>query len=638
VVENAEVARLFRELADLLEIEEANPFRVRAYRTAARTVENHPEAIADLAIHHPERLTDLPGIGEDLAGKIVDIARSGELPALEAARRRLPIGLTSLLRLPGLGPRRVHTLFRELGVQNAAALRSACRAQRVRELPGFGARLEERLLHELREHRDEERRFPRPVAAQYAEALLAYMRAGKDVKQAEWAGSFRRCKDTVGDLDLLITARQAEPVTQRFLAYPEAEQVLAHGTTRAAIRLRSGLHVDLRVLESASYGAGLYYFTGSKAHNIAVRRLAQARGLKLNEYGVWRGDTRIAGRTEREVARAVGIPLIPPELREDRGEIAAALAGTLPRLVEPGDIRGDLQSHTTASDGRDSLATMARAARDLGYGYLAITDHSPHLKVTHGLDREALRQQRAEIEKLNGTAGDFTLLAGVEVDILPDGSGRSTSWSPPCTPRSAWGGRNRPRGCSGRSLTPPSTSWPIRRADCWDGGAARRSISTTSPGRLRIGESCWRSTLNPIAWTSMISPSRRRFAMAPASSSRPTPMTGMSWGSCAGGWTRLDAAGRWRLTSRIHGRWRNCGGGSTRRAPPGGPELPPRPAAGSRSAGPRPNRPHDDGGAPPPARDDPGKPGPVAAGWFPECQRGGRQTRPHRLAASQGSP
>ena len=420
-MENAEIARLFRELADLLEIEEANPFRVRAYRTAARTVENHPESIGDLALHHPEQLTDLPGIGEDLAGKIVEIARTGGLPALDAARRRLPTGLTALLRLPGIGPRRVHTLFRELGIQNAAALRSACRTGRVRELPGFGARLEEQILRELVEHRDEERRFPRPVAAQYAEALLAYMRAGKDIREAEWAGSFRRRKDTVGDLDLLITARQAEPVTQRFLAYPEVEQVLAHGTTRAAIRLRSGLHVDLRVLETPSFGAGLYYFTGSKAHNIAVRRLAQTRGLKLNEYGVWRGETRIAGRTEREVARALGLPLIPPELREDRGEVAAALNGTLPRLVELRDIRGDLQSHTTASDGRDSLETMARAARELGYGYLAITDHSPHLRVTHGLDRDALRRQRDEIEKLNGSLGDFTLLAGAEVDILADG-------------------------------------------------------------------------------------------------------------------------------------------------------------------------------------------------------------------------
>jgi DNA polymerase (family 10) len=352
----------------------------------------------------------------------VEITRTGGLPALESARRRLPSGLTSLLRLPGIGPRRVHTLFRKLGIQNATALRSACRAGRVRELPGFGARTEQRILQELEEHRDEERRFPRPVAAQYADALLEYMRSGSDVQQAEWAGSLRRRKDTVGDLDLLITARDAEPVTARFLAYPEAEQVLAHGPTRAAIRLRSGLHVDLRVLEAASAGAGLYYFTGSKAHNIAVRKLAQARGLKLNEYGVWRGETRIAGRTEAEVARAVGLPLIPPELREDRGEVAAALNGTLPRLVELGDIRGDLQSHTTASDGRDTLEAMARAAQGLGYRYLAITDHSPHLRVTHGLDREALRQQHSRIRKLNQSLDGLTLLAGAEVDILPDGS------------------------------------------------------------------------------------------------------------------------------------------------------------------------------------------------------------------------
>lgn len=421
-MENAEVARLFRELADLLEIEGANPFRARAYRNAARTIENYPEPIADLARDTPEKLTDLPGVGDDLAQKITELVTTRSLAALAEARRRVPKGLTSLLRLPGLGPKRVNTLFHRLGVDSGAALRAACLAGRVRELAGFSQRLELQLLHDLSEHRDQEHRLGRAVATQYADALLQYMRRVPGITQIEWAGSYRRRKDTVGDLDLLVTARRAEEVTRRFLAYPEAEAVLARGTTRAEIRLRNGLQVDLRVLEPAGYGAGLFYFTGSKAHNVAVRRLAQQRGLKLNEYGVWRDEVRIAGRTEREVARAIGLPFIPPELREDRGEIAAALAGTLPHLVTLEDIRGDLQCHTTDSDGRDTLVEMAHAARALGREYLAITDHTPHLRVTGGLDRAGFRRQAAEIATLNDSLHGLTLLSGAEVDILRDGT------------------------------------------------------------------------------------------------------------------------------------------------------------------------------------------------------------------------
>jgi len=421
-MENAEVARLFRELADLLDIEGANPFRVRAYRRAARTIENHPDSVATLALEHPDDLTALPGIGEDLAGKIVEISRTGHLAALREEQQRLPRGLPALMNVPGLGPIRVRALFQKLGVKSPSDLREALRSGRVAKLPRFGQKLQERLLTELEEHRTGSSRVPRPIAAQYADQILEYMRGAPEVKQAVWAGSFRRCKDTVGDLDLLVTAQRAEPVTSRFVEYPETEEVIAHGPTRAAIRLRSGLQVDLRVLDAASYGAGLYYFTGSKAHNIAVRRLAQARGLKINEYGVWHNETRVAGRTEREVARAVGLPLIPPELREDRGEIEAARRRELPRLVTPTLIRGDLHAHTIASDGRNTLAEMGEAAAELGYQYLAITDHSPHLRVTHGLDAERLAEQRKAIERFNLQHRGCTLLAGAEVDILTDGS------------------------------------------------------------------------------------------------------------------------------------------------------------------------------------------------------------------------
>ena len=421
-MENAEVARLFRELADLLEIEGANRYRVRAYRTAARSIETHPDPVTELTLHHPEQLTDLPGIGDDLAGKIVEIVQTGHLHALEEAGKRLPRGLPALMRLPGLGPKRVQALFKELGVHTARDLATAIRAGRVSELSGFGPKTSARLLKALEEHRDEDRRMPRPVAAQYAEALLDWLAKAPGLGQIEVAGSFRRRKDTVGDLDLLATARRPAPVIERFLEYPEAEEVLAHGDTRAAIRLRSGLQVDLRVLDAASFGAGLYYFTGSKAHNIAVRGRAQARGLKVNEYGVWRGEQRVAGRTERDVARAVGLPLIPPELREDRGEIVAAERGTLPRLVTLEDMRGDLQTHTTSSDGRDTLETMARAAASLGYEYLAVTDHSPSVRVTGGMDAAGFRQQRKAIDRLNAKLRGLTVLAGAEVDILRDGS------------------------------------------------------------------------------------------------------------------------------------------------------------------------------------------------------------------------
>jgi DNA polymerase (family 10) len=421
-LENAEIARLFRELADLLEIEGANPFRVRAYRTAARTAETHPDSLVELAKQHPDQLTELPGIGEDLAAKIVEIVATGRLGLLEETTHRLPKGLTALMRLPGLGPKRVRQLHDQLGVRTPRELSAAVASGRVAALHGFGPRTEARLRAALAEHREENRRFPLSVASQYGEALLEWLRQVPGIAEVEIAGSLRRRKDTVGDLDILVTARAPAPVISHFAEYPEVEEILAQGPTRAAIRLRAGLQVDLRVLEKESFGAGLYYFTGSKAHNIAVRGLARSRGFKVNEYGVWRGETRVAGRSEREVATALGLPLIPPELREDRGELQAALAGRLPKLLELKDLRGDLQSHTTGSDGRDTLAAMAEAASALGHEYLAVTDHTPALRVTRGLDREGFRRQRRAIERINAKAGGLTLLAGAEVDILADGS------------------------------------------------------------------------------------------------------------------------------------------------------------------------------------------------------------------------
>jgi DNA polymerase (family 10) len=421
-VENAEIARLFRELADLLEIEGANPFRVRAYRTAARTADSHPGSLAGLAERDPAGLRELPGIGEDLADKIEEIARTGRLAALDQAGRRLPRGLPALMHLPGLGPKKVRMLFDRLGVSTPAGLSRALRSGKVGALPGFGPLTVAHLERGVAGHQGKKSRLSIATASQYGEALLDWLRGTPELEAAEIAGSFRRRKDTVGDLDILARARTGGPVITRFLEYPERAEVLARGPTRAAMRLRSGLQVDLRVLDPESYGAGLYYFTGSKPHNIAVRRLAREQGLKVNEYGVWRGKHRVAGRTEAAVVKAVGLPLIPPELREDRGELAAARAGTLPRLLELRQIRGDLQSHTTGSDGRDTLAAMADAAEALGYEYLAVTDHTPAVRVAGGLGREGFRAQRAAIERRNGRSHGLTLLAGAEVDILRDGS------------------------------------------------------------------------------------------------------------------------------------------------------------------------------------------------------------------------
>lgn len=423
-VANAEVARVFRELADLLEIQGANPFRVRAYRNAARTIEELPESIAVLARQGAARLAELPGIGADLAGKIVELVDTGSLGAFETARREVPPGLLELVRVRGLGPKRARALYDALGIESVGELEAAARAGRVRAVKGFGVRTEERILEEIAARRaaGTDRRLLRAQAAQYGEVLLDFLREVPGVRQAEIAGSFRRARETVGDLDILVEAAAASPVVARFANHPDVAEVLEEGPTRVSVRLRSGLQVDLRVLGGESYGAGLHYFTGSKAHNIAIRRLGQQRGLKINEYGVFRGRRRVGGRTEAEVFEAVGLPWIPPVLREDRGEIDAAREGRLPRLVELSDIRGDLQVHTTATDGRDSLEAMAEAAEALGYEYLAITDHSPAVRVTGGLDRAGFRRQGRRIDRLNARLRRLTVLKGAEVDILADGS------------------------------------------------------------------------------------------------------------------------------------------------------------------------------------------------------------------------
>lgn len=419
-VSGAEVAAALENIADLLEIDGANPFRVRAYRNAARVVRDLPRDVAAMCAAG-EDLAELPGIGRDLADKIAEIALTGDSAMRRELTGQSPPALTTLLRLPGLGPKKIRALHDALGVTTTEDLAAAAKSGRIHDLPGFGAKTEQRILASIEARRDEQARFLRPFAELHADALLRYLQAIPGVVHAAVAGSYRRGLETVGDLDVVVTAAEGSPVMERFVAYGAVERLDSQGSTRATVILRGGLQVDLRLVDEASYGAALCYFTGSKAHSIAVRKMGQERGLRINEYGVFRGEERVAGATEESVFRCVGLPYIPPELREDRGEIAAALAGRLPLLVERRDLRGDLHAHTTATDGRATLREVAEAARALGHTYLAITDHSRRLTVARGLDPDRLLEQIDAIDRLNAELRGFVVLKGIEVDILEDG-------------------------------------------------------------------------------------------------------------------------------------------------------------------------------------------------------------------------
>ncbi len=420
-VVNATIAAIFEEIADLLDIQGANPFRIRAYRNAARTAANLATDIRTL-VEQGADLKALPGIGNDLAAKITEIVQTGKSSFLERLHKEVPPAVTELLKIPGLGPKRVRMLYQDLEVQTLEQLLRAGRDGRIRELPGFGEKIETRIVEAAQARLSKARRFKLAVAAQYAEPLVSHLRTARGVGDVVVAGSFRRMRETVGDLDILVTAQPSSKVMERFVGYEEVGEVLSHGDTRGSVVLKSGLQVDIRVVAPESFGAALHYFTGSKAHNIAIRKLALAKGLKLNEYGVFRGDKRVAGETEESVYASVGLPYIPPELREDRGEIEAARAGRLPKLVELADLKGDLHAHSKASDGHNTIQEMALAAKAHGLGYLAITEHSRRLTVAHGLDPARLSRQIDEIDVLNRDLSGITLLKGIEVDILEDGS------------------------------------------------------------------------------------------------------------------------------------------------------------------------------------------------------------------------
>jgi DNA polymerase (family 10) len=421
-MENIQIAKTFEEVADLLEIQGANPFRVRAYRNAARTLGTLGTPVDTILKHNGHALEELPGIGADLAGKISRMCRTGELPLLAQLTRKTPESLVAMLRIPGVGPKRAKLIYKKLHVKTLGQLERAARAGRLSELRGMGKTLEETILRGINQDKAHVARVPLAEAEAYVRPLVEKLRAMPQAEQVDVAGSFRRRRETVGDVDILVASSHAPAVAEAFLGDNDVKQVLARGETKCSVILRSGLQVDLRIVPRSSYGAALHYFTGSKPHNIAVRLLGVKRHLKINEYGIFRGTRQIGGRTEEEVFKAVGLPWIPPELRENHGEIEAAREHRLPALVELADIRGDLQMHTDATDGKNSLAEMVAACAARGHEYIAITDHTKAVRVAGGLTKGGFHKQSHAIDAIRNRVSKPVVLKGAEVDILDDGS------------------------------------------------------------------------------------------------------------------------------------------------------------------------------------------------------------------------
>lgn len=416
-----EVAALFLQMADLLECRGDNPFRIRAYRRAAQNLESFSGSLGELAAH--SRLSDIPGVGTDLAAKITEYLATGTVKEIEQLKRKLPRGMLDLLEVPGVGPKTARLLCDRLRIRSVQQLEAAARAHRIQTLPGFQATKEQNILKGIGILKKGRERMHLGVALPLAEELLRILRKVPGAARLSTAGSLRRMRETIGDLDLLVASKRPERVMEAFVKVPFCARVLAAGTTKSSILTTDGLQVDLRVVDPESFGAALQYFTGSKEHNVRLRELAVRQGLKVNEYGVFRTKTnkRLAGREEEEVYAALGLAWIPPELREDHGEIDAAKADRLPSLIEQRDLKGDFHIHTRDSDGSNRLEDMAEAGAAKGYEYLAICDHSRSLKIAHGMTIERLREQISRIRAFNARSKRLTLLTGSEVDILNDG-------------------------------------------------------------------------------------------------------------------------------------------------------------------------------------------------------------------------
>jgi len=420
LMNNQQVAQVLNALADMLEIQGEVIYKVLAYRRAAENIANLSRDIGEL--QHAGQLRSIPGVGEAIAEKLDALLTTGTFDLLDRVRAEVPAGVVELLRIQDVGPRKARLFWKELGITSAAELEAAAREGKLKNLPGMGAKSEAKILTNIEafKRRVSETRMPLGLAFPLSQAILAELMLVPDVLRAAAAGSLRRMRETIGDLDFLVAAPDGEPVMDRFVALPVVAQVILRGPTKSSVRLTNGAQADLRVLEPARWGTGLQYFTGSQAHNVHLREIAQKKGLSLNEYAITRekGGKEILSAEEAEVYRTLGVPFVPPELREDRGEFER----DIPTLIEPGDLLGDLQMHSTWSDGGASVEEMARAARARGYHYILITDHTQSLGVTGGLTPARLKQQRQEIDAVNARLTGIRVLQGAEVEIRADGT------------------------------------------------------------------------------------------------------------------------------------------------------------------------------------------------------------------------
>ena len=419
-MKNQEIAKIFNDIADLLEIKGENPFRIRAYRRAAQNIEGFSKDVSETS---KDELMKIPGIGQDLAGKIEEYVKTGKLQFYEDLKKEVPGGLSTLLSVPSLGPKTAKLLFEKLKVKDLETLERLAKDHKLIGLPGIKEKTEENILKGIEMLKRGVERQPLGKVLPIANDIVKHLRQKAHVKKLSIAGSIRRWKDTIKDIDILATSEDHRQVMSVFVHLPYVKDVLMQGPTKSSVIIHEGLQVDLRVVEEESFGAALAYFTGSKAHNIRLREMAVKAGLKINEYGIFRerDDKKLGGKEEEDVYRILGLPYIPPEMREDTGEIEAALRGGLPRLVELKDIKGDLHVHSKWSDGSHDFEELTEEARKRGYEYIAITDHSKGLGIARGLTAEKLLNEKKKIDALNKKLKGFRLLAGIEVDVRSDG-------------------------------------------------------------------------------------------------------------------------------------------------------------------------------------------------------------------------
>lgn len=423
-VKNNDIAEIFNKIADLLEVDNENPFRIRAYRNAATTIEHLPQDVTGM-VKKGDDLTKIPGIGHDLAEKINDLANNKEIGLLKELEKKIPVDLSGLMAIQGMGAKKIKKLYSELNIRNIDDLAQAAQQKKIQKVSGFSVKTEDHILEEIKRIKKEYNRIKISTAEQYALPIVEYLKQNSNIQNIEIAGSYRRRQETIGDIDILVTCDDATKVMNDFVNYEAVQTVLSKGVTRSSVIIKSGIQVDLRVVPQKSYGAALHYFTGSKAHNISIRKLAKQKNWKVNEYGLFElseGEKYIAGETEEGIYNKLGLQYIEPELREDRGEFEAAANKSLPKLIELSDIKGDLHVHTKMTDGHNSLDEMVEAAQKLGYEYIANSEHSKHVSVAHGFDEKGLFEQIKKVDKFNEKLNNFTVLKSIEVDILEDGS------------------------------------------------------------------------------------------------------------------------------------------------------------------------------------------------------------------------